>query len=299
MLIDDDIGGYIVEVLAVVHDLDGSAIFQCDSHARISGNRSLDDLLGAVWVLLGHVTAAAVATIGAAGTIGLGVRIGAGGGGIDLPLFLDGLKEELEKIKEIQVEKTRRQKAMAFCVGKLSNTIFLDPARGSGNFLTETYISLRRLENEALRLVTDQIVLGEFSNPVQGSIDQFYGIETNNFAVTVAKTALWIAESQMLKETEDIVAHQIDFLPLKTNAHIVEGNALRMDWESVVPKEKLNYISINESPLSSSLFWELPGPRNEQYSLESEIKQKNVLAFHLDCYYNILIELHRDSDSIT
>jgi hypothetical protein len=77
------------------------------------------------------------------------------------------------------------------------------------------------------------------------SISQFYGIEINDFAVTVAKTALWIAESQMMKETEDVVHMSLDFLPLKTNANIVEGNALQIDWESVVPKNELNYIMGN------------------------------------------------------
>ena len=80
---------------------------------------------------------------------------------------------------------------------------------------------------------------------IKVSIGQFYGIEINDFAVTVAKTALWIAESQMMKETEEIVNMNLDFLPLKSYANIVEGNALRLDWESVVPKDKLNYIMGN------------------------------------------------------
>lgn len=131
------------------------------------------------------------------------------------PLFLDGLKAELEEIKEIAVEKTRVSRLKAY-QSKLAGLTFLDPACGSGNFLTESYISLRRLENDALRCQTDQITMGDYANPIQVSIHQFYGIEINDFAATVAKTALWIAESQMLKETEDIIAHQIDFLPLKS-----------------------------------------------------------------------------------
>ena len=135
---------------------------------------------------------------------------------------------------------------------KLSELKFLDPACGSGNFLTETYISLRRMENEVLSLLIDcqkgtvggQLILGS-TNPIEVSIGQFYGIEINDFAVTVAKTALWIAESQMMKETETVVHMNLNFLPLKTNAHIVEGNALRLDWQSVVPKAELNYIMGN------------------------------------------------------
>lgn len=163
------------------------------------------------------------------------------------PLFLDGLKEELEKIKEITVDRTRDKKLRDFQV-KLSGLMFLDPACGSGNFLTETYISLRRLENEVLELLQrGQIVFGglEGYHPIHVSISQFYGIEINDFAVTVAKTALWIAESQMMKETEDVVHMSLDFLPLKSYANIIEGNALRLDWGDIVPNYRMSYIMGN------------------------------------------------------
>ncbi len=160
------------------------------------------------------------------------------------PLFLDDLRDKLAQIKAIQVEKTRKSKLEEYRK-KLSSLTFLDPACGSGNFLTETYLSLRRLENEALKLIhRGQMVLG-LDDLIKVSIGQFYGIEINDFAVTVAKTALWIAESQMMKETEEIVNMSLNFLPLKSYANIVEGNALRIDWESVVPKDKLNYIMGN------------------------------------------------------
>lgn len=160
------------------------------------------------------------------------------------PLFLDDLRDELAQIKMIQVDKTRTRKLEEYRK-KLSTITFLDPACGSGNFLTETYLSLRRLENEALKLIHNgQMVLG-LDDLIKVSIGQFYGIEINDFAVTVAKTALWIAESQMMKETEEVVKMSLDFLPLKSYANIVEGNALRLDWESVVSKDKLNYIMGN------------------------------------------------------
>lgn len=89
--------------------------------------------------------------------------------------------------------------------------------------------------------ITDSTVL----EPIKVSIQQFYGIEINDFAATVAKTALWIAESQMMKQTEAIVQMPLDFLPLKSYVNIFEGNALRVDWESVVPKGRLNYIMGN------------------------------------------------------
>ena len=183
------------------------------------------------------------------------------------PLFLDGLKAELEEIKEIAVEKTRVSRLKAY-QSKLAGLAFLDPACGSGNFLTEGYISLRRLENDALRYQTNQITMGDYANPIQVSIHQFYGIEINDFAATVAKTALWIAESQMLKETEDIIAHQIDFLPLKSYANITEGNALRLNWEDVVPKTKLNYIMGN--------------PPFVGYSLQDKAQKEDILSIYVD-----------------
>lgn len=160
------------------------------------------------------------------------------------PLFLDELREELEEIKAIKVAKTRETKINAFRE-KLGSLTFFDPACGSGNFLTETYISLRRLENEAIEVITQGQMLLDFTGIIKVSIGQFYGIEINDFAVTVAKTALWIAESQMMKETEVIAHINLDFLPLKSYANIVEGNALRTGWETVVPKDKLNYIMGN------------------------------------------------------
>ena len=166
------------------------------------------------------------------------------------PLFLDDLRAELAEIEDIAVVRTRKNRLEKF-QDKLASLTFLDPACGSGNFLTETYLSLRRLENEVLRQriaadrseVAGQIMLdfgGTYS--VKVSIGQFYGIEINDFAVTVAKTALWISEEQMIRETQEIIHSKIDFLPLKSYANIVQGNALKIKWEDVVPPEKLRYI---------------------------------------------------------
>lgn len=162
------------------------------------------------------------------------------------PLFLDDLRAELDDIRQLTTIKTRERRLEAF-QDKLASLKFLDPACGSGNFLTETYLSLRKLENEVLSLLLGgQIALGFGElNPIKVSIGQFYGIEINDFAATVAKTALWIAESQMMKQTEDIVHMNLDFLPLKSYVNIIEGNALRIDWETVVPKAELSYIMGN------------------------------------------------------
>lgn len=162
------------------------------------------------------------------------------------PLFLDDLKAEFEEIKAIDVKKTKETKLKQF-QDKLASLKFLDPACGSGNFLTETYVSIRRLENKVLfELSGGQITLADENyTPIKVNISQFYGIEINDFAVTVAKTALWIAESQMMKETEDVIHMSLNFLPLKTNASIVEGNSLQIDWETVVSKNELSYIMGN------------------------------------------------------
>ncbi len=162
------------------------------------------------------------------------------------PLFLDDLKAELETIK--QRDGGVRTRMLRAFQKKIASLTFLDPACGSGNFLTETYICLRRLENEIIRLLqkTEQIQMDlDGASPIQVKIDHFYGIEINDFAVTVAKTALWIAESQMMEETKRLVWFGDDFLPIRTQAHIEEGNALQMDWNHVIPAAKLDYIMGN------------------------------------------------------
>lgn len=168
------------------------------------------------------------------------------------PLFYDALKDELTAIEGAATEKERKFKLQAFRK-KISSLKFLDPACGSGNFLTETYLSLRKLENRVLEdLCGGQMVMGEF-DPIQVTVDQFYGIEINDFAVEVAKTALWIAELQMLDETRQILSMWIDPLPLKTNDNIHEGNALRMDWNDVVPASECSYVIGNPPFLGSSI----------------------------------------------
>ena len=164
------------------------------------------------------------------------------------PLFLNDLKAELEEIKQSPFAGGSRTKKLQAFQKKLASLKFLDPACGSGNFLTESYLCLRKMENEVILLLqgdVHQIGLAILDNPIKVSIAQFYGIEINDFAATVAKTALWIAESQMMKRTEDIVHMSLDFLPLKSYVNIVEGNALRIDWNDVVPARELSFIMGN------------------------------------------------------
>ena len=204
------------------------------------------------------------------------------------PLFYDALASELDEITAIAVKKTRDTKLGDF-QKKLASLTFLDPACGSGNFLTETYLSLRRLENKAVAArLGDQIVLGDSAdfNPIQVSIGQFYGIEINDFAVTVAKTALWIAESQMLNETEEIVHMHMDFLPLTSYANIVEGNALRIDWETVVPKEKLNYIMGNPPFVGARMMEQGSTQKKEVQDIFGNIKDVQDLDY-VTCWYKL------------
>lgn len=184
------------------------------------------------------------------------------------PLFLNDLQKEYEAIADIPQPKVQKQKLEAF-QDKLAGLKFFDPACGSGNFLTETYISLRRLENKVIdRLTKGQIVLGEMASPVKVNIHQFYGIEINDFACVVAKTAMWIAELQMMQETQSIVEMNLDFLPLKSYVNIVEGNALRMDWQEVLPPSQCNYIMGN--------------PPFVGYSLQSKDQKADMLDIYVD-----------------
>lgn len=212
------------------------------------------------------------------------------------PLFLNDHHRELDAILDEKVERTKRKKLEAFQT-KIASLTFLDPACGSGNFLTETYISLRRMENRVIReLYKGQAMLGAFINPVKVGIHQFYGIEINDFAVTVAKTALWIAEAQMLAETEAIVQMDLDFLPLKSYTNIVEGNALRIDWESVVAKDKLSYIIGNPPFVGARLMSET---QKEDVIRIFGAKWKNVGNLdYVSCWYKKATDMMRQNKDV-
>lgn len=218
------------------------------------------------------------------------------------PLFLDELKKEFADTCEIAVERTKERKLKDF-QKKLASLSFLDPACGSGNFLTETYLSLRRLENKVIAIlvgmkkgqVEGQILLGTAINPIQISIGQFYGIEINDFAVTVAKTALWIAESQMIKETESIVHMPLNFLPLETNACIIEGNALRTDWEGVVAKHKLSYIMGNPPFVGARLMEQGSVQKKEVQNIFGNIKDVQDLDY-VTCWYKLAAQYIRNTN---
>ena len=218
------------------------------------------------------------------------------------PLFLDDLRQEYNSIVALKDVYTRRKRLPAF-QEKLASLCFLDPACGSGNFLTETYLSLRKLENEVIaQIVADstgqvggQMMLGaESMNPIMVSIGQFYGIEINDFAVTVSKTALWIAESQMMQETERLMNIDLDFLPLKSYANIVEDNALRIDWTSVVPREKLSFIMGNPPFVGARMMNE--SQKDDVFTIFDGVKNNGNLDY-VSCWYQKATEL-MTSDSV-
>lgn len=200
------------------------------------------------------------------------------------PLFLDDLKAELAAILARPRSDSWRTRLLTEFQNKISKLVFFDPACGSGNFLTETYLSLRRLENE---IITDQTKEAQGQTAMMGlgadfagikvSIGQFYGIEINDFAVTVARTALWIAESQMMKETEAIISIPLNFLPLKSYTNIVEGNALRIDWETVVPKKELSYIMGNPPFIGASMMTSTQ--KNEAVTIFGKGKRINSIDY--------------------
>lgn len=185
------------------------------------------------------------------------------------PLFLDELWDELH---EAEGERTaaKRKRALARLHDKVASITIGDPACGSGNFLTEAYRQLRTIEN---RIIEDELSeetgnAGQTSlvvaqdSPVRVSLDQLYGIEINDFAVSVAKTALWITEEQMLRKTQEIyVGYDFDFLPLRSLSNLHEGNALKTDWSEVFPDD-LTYLVGNPPFL---------GARNQSKEQKTEL----------------------------
>ncbi|PWG59684.1 DNA methyltransferase [Bifidobacterium catulorum] len=187
------------------------------------------------------------------------------------PLFLDRLNEELDDLmrqEKARIEQERKERKARYNADytkfrkrgkrldetdpfhrfreRLGNLNFLDPACGSGNFLTESYLRLRELENKALEAeLGGQGTLLSDDELVKVHIDQFHGIEINDFACAVARTALWIAEQQALADTLKIAGYAPDRLPLHDSGNIVQANALQTDWNTVLPGERCDYVMGN------------------------------------------------------
>ena len=158
------------------------------------------------------------------------------------PLFLDKLESELDEIIAIKQKDTKDKKLIEF-QKKLGSLCFFDPACGSGNFLTQTFLCLRELENKALKeRFTDK--KGTFQGVLEGfdtcgicvDINNFYGIEINSFATAVAKTALHIADKQMRKATNELIHANLEYLPLRDFENILCANAFDVSWDKHCPK---------------------------------------------------------------
>ena len=198
------------------------------------------------------------------------------------PLFLDDLTRRVEAA----IKKGDKRTLLALQAEMASRT-FLDPACGSGNFLTETYICLRRLENRIIAALQKGQAELDLGISIKVSITQFYGLEINDFAVAVAKTALWIAESQMKQETAEILHREPDYLPLKDNANIVECNALRTDWP------RTDYI-IGNPPF---LGYSSPGMTAESKADMAALFPKAKFLDYVCCWYKKAAALMQGTDT--
>lgn len=204
------------------------------------------------------------------------------------PLFLDELKEEFAAIRDEDGTTPRKKKnALARFHAKLCSLKFFDPACGSGNFLTETYICLRKLEDAVLNALREgQTELGFSDDEDRGrrvSLNQFFGIEINDFAVKVAESALWI--SRLKANGENFMFYEVGYedFPLNESANIVEGNALCMDWNEVLSAEECSYIIGNPPFYGASLC--SPSQKQEIVDLFGKIRLSNSLDYVTGWYY--------------
>lgn len=215
------------------------------------------------------------------------------------PLFLDDLKEELKSIcTEEGTTPRKRENALKHFHEKICSLTFFDPACGSGNFLTETYTCLRKLEdtvlNELRKGQTGFSFGDEEETGKRVSLNQFYGIEINDFAVTVAETALWISRLKANGETSMFYDAGGDDFPLSEKAHIVEGNALRIDWNSVLPAAECNYIMGNP-PFVGMKFL----TASNKSDMDAVIPfKKNKQLDYVSCWYFKSSNYMRDNQSI-
>ncbi|MCL2796489.1 MAG: class I SAM-dependent DNA methyltransferase [Firmicutes bacterium] len=178
------------------------------------------------------------------------------------PLFLDELWREFERVKTDPAALSRFH-------DKIARLKFLDPACGCGNFLIITYRELRLLELEILRFKTDnRQLIFDISSLLKVSVEQFYGIEYEDFPCQIAQVGMWLVDHQLNLRASEQFGTYYARLPLTQSATIVHGNALRIDWESVVPKEELSYI--------------LGNPPFVGYSNQNDEQKADMLSVYVD-----------------
>ena len=194
------------------------------------------------------------------------------------PLFLDELRAEFEHIKNLR---SGRNKRLSDFQKKLANLKFFDPACGCGNFLVVTYRELRRLEIDILKEIhRHQQVMGEILSLV--NVEQFYGIEIEEFPARIAETAMWLVDHQMNVELSLAVDLQRPSLPLVKSAHILNDNALQVDWEDFTPKDEIDYI-LGNPPFIGARFQNRE-QKSETNQLYGNVKGAGKMDY-VTCWY--------------
>ncbi|SMD34013.1 Type II restriction/modification system, DNA methylase subunit YeeA [Reichenbachiella faecimaris] len=186
------------------------------------------------------------------------------------PLFLDELYDEFEKVKG-------NTKQLAQFHKKLSTLKFLDPACGCGNFLVITYRELRMLELEILRVTYKKQRAIAIDQIIWVDVDQFYGIEYDEWPARIAEVALWLVDHQMNRVISQEFGEYFARLPLKKSAKIVNDNALRIDWQEVVPKSELSYILGNPPFLGHH--YQSPEQKKDLKHIFVDVKGSGVLDY--------------------
>jgi hypothetical protein len=211
------------------------------------------------------------------------------------PLFLDGLRAEFEKIKKFVSE--ARAARLAVFHDKLASLAFLDPACGCGNFLVVAYRELRRLEIDVIKEIhglrnTAAAVKWDVENVVKVNVNQFYGVELEDFPVQIAQTALWLADHQMNRAVSDTFGVPFLRIPLTASATIVHGNALALDWTEIIPPAKLSYILGNPPFLGARIM-------NEKQKKEVGRIFNNMKGFgeldYVTCWYKKAAQYIQDT----
>lgn len=205
------------------------------------------------------------------------------------PLFLDDLWAEFQRVKG------NRNRLFEFHK-KLRSLTFLDPACGCGNFLVITYRELRKLEREVLRVSAgggQQFV--DVFGLVQVDVDQFHGIEIEEFPVQIAQVAMWLVDHQMNQKVSEEFGMYFARIPLKSSPHIVHGNALRLDWNDVVPAARVSYIMGN--PPFIGHHYQSADQKRDQRAVMNAIPACGVLDYVANWYVKV-VEFMKQNGSI-
>jgi len=207
------------------------------------------------------------------------------------PLFLDGLRDEFAKIKKL-TPGSRRERLIGFH-DRLASLTFFDPACGCGNFLVISYRELRLLELEVLELLLGQEKVLDVDTEIKVNVNQFYGIEIEEFPAQIAQVALWLVDHQMNLLVRERFGVYFVRIPLTASASIHHGNALALDWESIIVKTELSYILGNPPFLGSKVMNELQ--RKEVTTIFQGVKNCAILDY-VTCWYKKAAEYIQGTD---